>query len=132
MWTLDNHELAFLLVFFFFLSMLLDIQLQILYSLRSRCGHRLTRGDFDRSSDALVLAVRAPPASSTPAKQDGDADGGVGGAGGAGELVAVVELTIRKPDGSLPFNWPFPAPWRREVRSMMSGNGLLGGTHISC
>lgn len=98
-----------------------DIQLQILYSLRSRCGNRLTRGDFDRSSDALVLAVRGPPStsgksSSTPATQDGDADGGVGGGGGAGELVAVVELTIRKPDGSLPFNWPFPAPWRREVR----------------
>ncbi|CAM9859080.1 unnamed protein product [Ectocarpus sp. 4 AP-2014] len=92
---------------------------EILYSLRSRCGNRLTRGDFDRSSDALVLAVRGPPStsgksSSTPATLDGDADGGVGGGGGAGEMVAVVELTIRKPDGSLPLNWPFPAPWRRE------------------
>lgn len=36
--------------------------------------------------------------------------------GDAGEIIAVVELTLRKPDGSLPTNWPFPAPWRPAVR----------------
>ncbi len=78
---------------------------QILFSFKSRCGNRLKRGDFDRSSDALVLGVR---------------DRSSGGGDGAGELVGVVELTIRQPDGSLPFNWPFPAPWRQPVSAVLA------------
>lgn len=78
---------------------------QILFSFKSRCGNRLKRGDFDRSSDALVLGVR---------------DRSSGGGDGAGELVGVVELTIRQPDGSLPFNWPFPSPWRRPVSALLA------------
>lgn len=93
---------------------------QILYSFKSRCGNRLKNGDFDRSSDALVLAVRDRSSTGSAAK-----NGSVGGSGGsgdtAGELVAVVELTIRQADGSLPFNWPFPAPWRRPVSPVSSG-----------
>ncbi|CAM9176858.1 unnamed protein product [Pylaiella littoralis] len=85
---------------------------EIFYALKSRCGKRLARGDFDRSSDALVLAVRDRSSNTSSSKlaltaQDGDvADRG-------GEIVAVVELTIRQPDGKLPFNWPFPVPWRQ-------------------
>lgn len=103
--------------------------IQILYSLKSRCGKRLERGDFDRSSDALVLAVRdrsgvqANPSPATP--QDGGGGGG-GGSESAGEIVAVVELTIRQPDGKLPYNWPFPVPWRRAV-SMDQRMRRVGG-----
>lgn len=93
---------------------------QVLYSFKSRCRNRLKSGDFDRSSDALVLAVRDRSSTGIAAK-DGDVGDGVGGS--AGELVAVVELTIRQPDGSLPFNWPFPAPWRQAV-SCYSNKGI--------
>ena len=93
---------------------------QILYSFRSRCGNRLKNGDFDRSSDALVLAVRDRSSTGGAAK---DGDTGCGG-DSAGELVAVVELTIRQPDGSLPFNWPFPVPWKRQVSA--NGNVRAG------
>lgn len=67
-----------------------------------------------------MLAVR-DRSSTGSASTDGDTGGGAGG-DSAGELVAVVELTIRQPDGSLPFNWPFPIPWRRQVSA---NNGVL-------
>lgn len=46
-----------------------------------------------------------------------------GGGGGEGEVIAVVELTLRKPDGTLPTNWPFPVPWRSAVSFSTSGGG---------
>ena len=62
-----------------------------------------------------MLAVRdqAAPAES----------GGGGGGGGGGDVIAVVELTLRKPDGTLPTNWPFRAPWRSAVSCSTSIGG---------
>eukprot|EP00904_Undaria_pinnatifida_P001500 jgi/Undpi1/11350/HiC_scaffold_30.g13647.m1 len=74
---------------------------EIYYALKSRCGKRLAQGDFSLTSDALVLAVRDRVA---PAEH-----------GGGGDVIAVVELSLRKPDGTLPTNWPFPSPWRSAV-----------------
>lgn len=78
---------------------------QILRSIKSRCGKRLTRGDFALTSDALVLAVRdSRPNGSTEVGGDGAGDGG---GGDAGDIVAVVELCLRQPDGWFPINGPF-------------------------
>lgn len=100
-----------------------DTLLQILRAIKSRCGSRLRRGDFALSSDALVLAVRdntninrsSANAGVTAAERDQQqskvgSDGGVSsGVGGddAGEIVAIVELCLRQPDGWFPFNWLF-------------------------
>ncbi|CAM9329774.1 unnamed protein product [Choristocarpus tenellus] len=68
--------------------------LEVLYTLRSRCGNRLRCGNLGISSDAVLIVIRNPA--------------------GEGAVVGVVELGLRKPDGTLPTNWPFPNPWRRE------------------
>ncbi|CAM9805063.1 unnamed protein product, partial [Ectocarpus fasciculatus] len=85
---------------------------KILRSIKSRCGKRLTRGDFALTSDALVLAVRDSrpngSARATPAVPELGGDGaGDGGGRDAGDLVAVVELCLRQPDGWFPINGPF-------------------------
>ncbi|CBJ31964.1 conserved unknown protein [Ectocarpus siliculosus] len=85
---------------------------KILRSIKSRCGKRLTRGDFALTSDALVLAVRDSrpngSARATSAVPELGGDGaGDGGGGDAGDIVAVVELCLRQPDGWLPINGPF-------------------------
>lgn len=93
--------------------------MQILRAIKSRCGGRLKRGDFALTSDALVLAVRDRRSANTNtgatfAEQQlaGGDDGGVfqnrGRDGGnTGDVVAVMELTLRQPDGWLPFNGLF-------------------------
>ena len=84
--------------------------MQILRAIKSRCGSRLKRGDFALTSDALVLAVRdnrsSAGASVAPAAQEQDRELGGDDCGGNrdGEVVAVVELCLRQPDGWLPFN----------------------------
>lgn len=75
----------------------------------------MARGDFALTSDALVLAVRdnlsSAGANATPTQ-----DLGAGGGGGdAGEIVAVVELCLRQPEGFLPFNGLFDV----RIRSML-------------
>ncbi|CAM9196502.1 unnamed protein product [Ectocarpus sp. 6 AP-2014] len=85
---------------------------KILRSIKSRCGKRLTRGDFALTSDALVLAVRDSrpngSARATSAVPELGGDGaGDGGGGDAGDIVAVVELCLRQPDGWFPINGPF-------------------------
>ncbi|CAM9941676.1 unnamed protein product [Ectocarpus sp. 13 AM-2016] len=85
---------------------------KILRSIKSRCGKRLTRGDFALTSDALVLAVRdsrsSGSARATSAVPELGGDGaGDGGGGDAGDVVAVVELCLRQPDGWFPINGPF-------------------------
>lgn len=83
---------------------------QILRAIKSRCGSRLRRGDFALTSDALVLAVRdnrsSTGASAAPAAKDQDQElgGDDGGGNRDGEVVAVVELCLRQPDGWLPIN----------------------------
>ena len=76
-----------------------------------------------------MLAVR-DRSSTGSASEDGDTGGG-GDGDSAGELVAVVELTIRQPDGSLPFNWPFPIPWRRQVSATYQWSAAVPDS-ISC
>lgn len=73
---------------------------QVLYALKSRCGRRLGVGDFALTSDAVVFAVKNSTGMSDTANTS---------------IVAVVEMLLRQPDGSLPLNWPFPFPPRRHV-----------------
>lgn len=91
---------------------MLDILIQILRSIKSRCGSRLSRGDFALTSDALVLAVRDNRSSTStgaaPAAKEQDQELGSGGARNRdGDIVAVVELCLRQPDGWFPFNGLF-------------------------
>lgn len=72
----------------------------------------MARGDFALTSDALVMAVREgrsdAGASTTPATHEREQELGAGGGGDdAGEIVAVVELCLRQPEGFLPFNGLF-------------------------
>lgn len=80
-------------------------------SIKSRCGKRLARGDFALTSDALVLAVRdshsSTSANATPATPGQEQEMGASGGGDAGEVVAVVELCLRQPEGFLPFQMLF-------------------------
>lgn len=86
------------------------IFLQVFYSLKARCGDRLSRGDFALTSDSVVLAVQ-DHAHET-------ADGGRA-------IIAVVELQLRVPDGSLPSDFPFRAPWRPAV-----SDAAMQTTHV--
>lgn len=84
--------------------------MQILRSIKSRCGSRLRCGDFALTSDALVLAVRdnnrpTTSAEAAPAAKEEDQElGSDGSENSDGEIVAVVELCLRQPEGWLPFN----------------------------
>ncbi|CAM9726654.1 unnamed protein product [Discosporangium mesarthrocarpum] len=67
---------------------------EVLYSIKSRCGKRLSEGTLARSNDSVLLVLRDPSK--------------------GGRIVGVAELSLRKPDGKIPSNWPFPNPWRSE------------------
>ncbi|CAN0025257.1 unnamed protein product, partial [Phaeothamnion confervicola] len=86
------------------------------YGMAARLGPRVAAPGLYLCRDSLVLAVRDPDTAAgcgggsgrhgSGSDYEGD-DGGHGRASdGRGEIVACVELDIRRPDGKLPFNIP--------------------------